>query len=311
MADPDRPAGPRLISLTPAAIRAREWRRKKREAAAAADAATPNSENVIPNSSANTANGAVNPANGRSRRDLAIGLSLIVIAVLLASVGTFGTVSYSLTTTAGGDRLALAALALGADLLTLMLPAAIAAAWRFRQRGLAGVAVLIWLCAASVTVANLCGFVGLGADRFVAGREVAGTERATVLEQLARLRTERAGITEARPIDAIITAIRNSTKSRIDEQRADLASAKRRDVIDAELGRLSTVLPTLPAIADADPSSATISAVIKIMTGGFIVTADQTVARARVVLLLILPLFGGSLLALGLALFGTREAPPP
>jgi hypothetical protein len=311
---------PRLISISASAVRAREWRRKKREAAAAADVGMSNSAKDVPNrpngvangvasapnSTANATNRAANDVHERSRCDLAIGLGLIVIAVLLAGVGTFGTVSYSLTTAAGADRLALAALALGADLLTLMLPAAIAAAWRHRQRGLALAAALMWFCAAAVTAANLCGFVGLGADRFVASREVAGTERATVLELLAKLRAERAGITEGRPTDAIIIAIRNSTKSRIDEQRSDLAEAKRRDAIDAELGRLSSVLPTLPAVADADPLASTVTAVIKIITGGVIVIADRTVARARVILLLVLPLFSGSLLALGVTLLGAR-----
>lgn len=309
-ADFDRPAGPRLISLTPAAIRAREWRRKKREAVAAADVATPNSANDVANGVAheiaNAPNGAVNMANARSR-DPAIGVILVATATVLSAIGMTATVAYSMGTATGWDRFVIAALALAADVLTLVLPAASSAAWSRRRRAIAVAGVALWIVAAAITTGNLAGFIGTSSDSSITGRENASTGRELVLEQLARLRTERATIPESRTTEAIVTAIRNATKSRIDSERAALALAKRRDAIDAELGRLSAEVATLPAVGDADPSASTVAAVIKIASGGMITIADQTVARARIILLLMLPLFAGSPLALGLALLGVRR----
>jgi hypothetical protein len=235
---------------------------------------------------------------------VALGLVLTLIAVLLAGTGMAATISYSLKTAVGADRFLLAALAAAADMLTLMLPSAAVAVWRTGRRGLALVGVLLWLAAAGITATNLAGFLGVNGDAFLTGRETAVAERTLVLERVARLRNERAAITETRPVGVITVAIRNATRATSDDQRAALAIAKRRDAIDAELVAVEATIPTLPAVNAVDPSGATISAAVSLITGVSIATG--TLQRARLALLLALPLLGGLVLAIGSALAAAR-----
>lgn len=237
-----------------------------------------------------------------------IGAVLILTAVLLAGVGMAATVDYALKTADGADRYLLAALAAAADVLTLVLPTAAGAIWRARRRGLAVLGVLLWLTAAGVTATNVAGFLGVSADAFLTGRETAVAERGLVLERVARLRNERAGISEARPVGVIAVAIRNATRAKVEDERAGLAIAKRRDAIDAELSAVEATIPTLPAVNAADPSAATISAAVGLITGGRVVIADDVPRRVRLLALLALPMFGGLALAIGAAL-GGRGAP--
>jgi hypothetical protein len=58
----------------------------------------------------------------------------------------------------------------------------------------------------------------------------------------------------------------------------------------------------------ADPSAATISAAVGLITGGRVVIADDVPRRVRLLALLALPMFGGLALAIGAAL-GGRGAP--
>jgi hypothetical protein len=317
MADPDRPAPPRLISLTPAAIRAREWRRKKREAVAAADVTNgandvSNRPNDVagdaanrPNSPANVTNGAANAAQVRSRRDLAVGAAMVATAVLLAGISMTATTAYSLKSAPGSDRYVIGALALAADVLTLVLPSAAAAAWP-RHRGLASVALALWLAAAGTTTLNLAGFIATTADGSIAGRENAATARASVLDQIGRLQAERRTIDETRSAEAILNSVRNASKSRLDSERSALTLAKHRDQIDAELSRLAAVLPTLPAIGEADPAASTVAAAVALLSGGRFAISDHSVERIRVISLLALPLFAGTILAIGAALAERR-----
>jgi hypothetical protein len=236
----------------------------------------------------------------------AIGAALIVTAVLLAGVGMTATVDYSLTTAAAAaaDRYLLAALAAAADSLTLMLPSAAFAVWSSRRRGLALAAVLLWIAAAGITTTTLAGFIGVNGDAFLTGRETAATERSLVLERVARLRAERGAISESRPVGVILVAIRNAAKSVIDDERAALLVARRRDQIDADLAVLEGTIRALPPTSIADPASNTIAGVVHLFGG--VAIAAATLQRVRFALLLALPLLGGAVLAIGGALVGRR-----
>lgn len=271
------------------ALRARRYRARKRDANEVTDVTT-----VTP--SVTTVTGR------RARRDVIVGVTLIIAAALLAVVGMSATVDYSMRTAAGADRVLLAALAVAADLLTLMLPAATAAVWRGERRVLAVAAAVLWLASAGVTASNLAGFVGVNGDGFVAGRQTSSIERSLILERAGRLRAERASITETRPVGAIVVAIRNATKGAIDGERTALAIGRRRDQLDAELAAIEPTIAALPAVYTADPSASTISNALRLITGSRVVIADETLARMRVILLLALPLLGGLVLAVGAAL---------
>jgi hypothetical protein len=204
---------------------------------------------------------------------------LIAVGVALAATGAVGTTAYSWLV--GG--LLFAALALAADALVLAMPSAVAALWR-RRSPLAILAALLWLFGASITAINLSGFVGSRDDGFRAGREIRSAERALVLERMARLRHERALISETRPVGELNVAIWNVRRSARPALREALAIAQRCDAVDAELLELESKVPALPQITTNDPSAAVLSEI----SGATI--SEDSLKRLRLALLLVLPL---------------------
>jgi hypothetical protein len=239
------------------------------------------------------------------RQRVAIGVVLIVTAVLLAIVGMTMTSRYSMATATGADRIIFVALAVAADIVALLMPAAAAALWHARRRFLAAAASILWLMSASVTASNVGGFIAVNADTVISAREVKSVERGLVLGRLERLRAERAAIVEARPAGVITLAIRNATRTTVDDERAALAIAHRRDDIDTQLVALEQTVGTLPSVTMADPAAGTLAVTIRSITGVAITAA--TLQHVRFVLLLALPLLGGVVLAVGTALIGDRH----
>jgi hypothetical protein len=236
----------------------------------------------------------------------ALGVAFVFIAVALAATGVAMTVSYSNTITTGADRMLFAVLAVIADVLALFSPAAALGLWHARRRALAVASWLVWVMAASITLANLSGFVGAHSDSFVAGRESNVIERKLIIERLDRLRAERAEITELRDPAVIAATIRDAPRSKIDDLRTALASARHRDDLDAKPAGLEGTIQALPPTTIADPSASTLAGMVHLVTGVSIATA--TLQRARSALLLLLPLLAGMLLAIGAAL-GRRGTP--
>jgi hypothetical protein len=227
-----------------------------------------------------------------------VALALGAAGVCLAVVGAAATISYSVETT---GRL-MGALAATADFMALILPTAACTLWRVRRRMLAMTAWVLSVAAVSITTVNIAGFIGQRTDLFLGGRELASTERAVILERLGRLRAERATITETRPAAAIVLAIRNATRDEIDNQRAALITAKRRDEIDRDLAELEPKIASLPAVTMIDPSAGVLAEILRL-------PADIDLRRIRLALFLGLPLCAGLLLALALAV-GTSERAP-
>lgn len=226
---------------------------------------------------------------------VAAAVLLASIGVALAAVGMVETVGYSWRV--GGE--VFAALAVCADGLGLAMPSAIAALWR-RRRTAAIAAAAMWLVGSVVTVANLSGYIGAHDDTFTAKRQEQALGRSVTLEQLERLRAERASIREQRPAAAIAIAARNAKRSARPALQESLAIAQRRDAIDAELRR------PLPALADtttADPSASVLSQI----TGTTVSETD--LRRLRLLAWLLLPLCGGGVLSIALAL-GNLTRPP-
>jgi hypothetical protein len=221
---------------------------------------------------------------------------LSLVGVALAVTGAVGTTAYSWIV--GG--LLFAALALSADALVLAMPSAIVALWR-RRSPLVILAALLWLFGASITAINLGGFVGSRDDGFRAGRETQTAERALFLERMARLRHERALISEMRPVGELNVAIWNARRPARPALRQALAIAQRRDAVDAELLDLESKLPALPQITMNDPSAAVLSEI----TGATI--SENSLKRLRLALLLVLPLCGGLVLPVAIGLASERR----
>jgi hypothetical protein len=188
----------------------------------------------------------------------------------------------------------MAALAGAADTMTLVLPAAACALWRARRHLLAMAAWTMWTVAAGITVANVAGFIGQHTDSFLGARELASTEHALVLERLGRLRAERATITETRPAGVIAAAIHNARRSEIEKLRIAMAIAARRDEIDRDLAALEPRLRMLPAVTMIDPSASVLADILRL-------PSEIDLRRIRLALCLVLPLTGGLVLALALA----------
>ncbi|HEX4556473.1 MAG TPA: hypothetical protein VH249_20960 [Xanthobacteraceae bacterium] len=214
------------------------------------------------------------------------------VGVALAVIGMIETTAYAMRV--GGWLFA--ALAICADALVLFMPAAVAGLWR-RRSPAAIVAAALWLVGGAVTLANLSGYIGSSDDAFRADRETQSTQRMLALEQLARLRNERAAISELRPVGALNVAIKNVRPSKRPALREALAVAQRRDALEARLSAVSASLPTVPQIALVDPSAGVLSEI----SGATV--SETLLRRVRLALLLLLPLCGGFVLSVALSLF--------
>jgi hypothetical protein len=278
-----------------AAERARRYRVRK--AAAEAPIVTPETANVT-----NITPAVTPPTRAFRAGGVTItGIVLSATGILLAGLGACMTTAYLATGADGVDRLLFGGLALSADVLGLLSPSAGMMLWRGRRRLLGVGAWVLWAMAGAVTVSNIAGFISGHADTLIAGRETALTERALVTERVTRLRDERRHITEHRPVDAIAIAVRNSSRAHIDDERSALAVARRRDAIDTELRVLERSIMEMPAVTTADPSAAVLAGAIASVSDGRVVIAEEAVRRVRLLLLLMLPLTGGLVLAIGLA----------
>jgi hypothetical protein len=239
------------------------------------------------------------PQTGRVSRIFAA-VILGAAGLGLAAIGATATVSYSLESTGT----LMAALAAAADATSLIMPASACCLWKTKRRLLAVIAWCLWLGATSVTAANVAGYIASHTDVFLAGREVASTERGLVLERVARLRAERGAISERRPIGAITVAIQNAHVAELEALRTALAMAKRRDAIDAELAGLEPRLAGLPAVTMADPSTAVLADILRM-------PADEIdLRRIRIAVLLTLPLTAGLLVAMAMAIGTAKERTP-
>ena len=202
--------------------------------------------------------------------------------------------------------MALAALAVAADLPSLTLPAAANAVWRGeapRPRPGRHAAVARRRrhhCRESRRLHRHQRDV-------LAGRQTSSIERSLILDRIARLQAERTASPKAAP--SALSSRRSATRPGPRSIACGASCvARQRDQIDAELAGLSATIRTLPAVSGAaDPLAAAISGMVSVVTGGRIVIADEALARIRVMLLLALPLLGGLALAIGAALAG-REA---
>jgi hypothetical protein len=227
-----------------------------------------------------------------------VSLALAAAGIGLAVVGATATIGYSIETTGP----LMGALAATADFMALILPASACMLLRARRHLLALAAWALSVAAVTVTVSNIAEFIGQHTDSFLGTRELASTERAVVLERLGRLRTERATISETRPPAEITLAIRNASRTDVDNQRTALIVAKRRDEIDRDLAELEPKIAGLPAVSMIDPSAGVLAEILRL-------PADVDLRRIRLALFLVLPLCSGLMLALALAV-GTSERAP-
>lgn len=236
------------------------------------------------------------PTAGRNSGRVLAAVILGVAGVGLAAVCAAATIDFGVQS-AGA---LMGTLAASADAVALVVPTAACALWRARRRLLTVAAWIIWAATSSITIINLSGWVGAHTDLFLGSRELASTERTLVLDRLGRLRAERATITETRPAGTILLAIRNATKANLENERAALILAKRRDGLDRELAEIEPKIAGLPIVSMIDPSASVLADVLRL--------PGVDLRRVRLFLLLGLPLCGGLLIAMALAIGAPKLA---
>ena len=177
-----------------------------------------------------------------------------------------------------------------------------------------------------MTLLAAMGFASTNIGDAVAGRARIANDSALLTERIDRLRHERAGISEMRPVAAIDVELQKAqpeaqwvwkatdgcrdvtrpTSARacatVLELRQARAAAERRDTVDAELRDVQTKLAALPAVALADPQATTASQTVVWLSAGALNPAPDDIARLRALGLALMPSLAGLIGMLALAL---------
>jgi len=226
----------------------------------------------------------------------------------------------------------LATIGLAIDMLAVVLPTVAMQLWQRRSILAAGAAWTIWLAALSMTLLAAAGFASTNIGDAVAGRAKIADESAALVQRIERLRGERAGIVETRSIAAIdvelqraqpeAQAVWRSTNGCRDvtrtasgracatvlELREALATAERRDGLDAELRAAEAKLARLPAIVTADPQAKTAAEILTWVSAGTFNPAPGDISRLRALGLALAPSLAGLIGMLALSLAQARRS---
>jgi hypothetical protein len=220
----------------------------------------------------------------------------------------------------------LAAIGLAIDLLAVVLPSVGVQFWHRRSIAASAAAWSIWCAVLVMTWLAATGFASTHIGDAVAGRARIAGESAVLTERLDRLRLERAGITELRPVATIEVELqraqpqaqavwhitdgcRDVTRpasaracATVLELRQAQAAAARRDAIDAEMREVQSRLAALPAIAAADPQATSAAEIVRWLSAGAFNPAADDVARLRALGLALAPSLAGLIAMMALAL---------
>jgi hypothetical protein len=271
----------------------------------------------------------VAPGHDLRRSPLAIaGAALLVVtAVAMALVGLVMNARFAASFGQTAEAAALLAMiGLAIDVLAVSLPSVAAQLWHGRSRSASAVAWSIWLIALTMSLLAAAGFASTNIGDAVAGRARIAGENSTLTERIARLKAERAGIAETRPVAAIEAEMQRAqpaaqgvwkitdgchdvTRPRsgracepILALREAQATAERRDAIDATLREAETRLASLPAIVTADPQAKSAAEIVTWITAGRVSPAAQDIVWLRTIGLAVMPSLAGLIIVLALSL---------
>jgi hypothetical protein len=226
----------------------------------------------------------------------------------------------------------LATIGLAVDMLAVVLPTVAVQLWHRRSILASGAAWTIWSAALCMTLLAATGFASTNIGDAVAGRAKVASESSALSERIGRLRSERAGISETRSMAAIDVELqraqpeaqsvwritngcRDVTRTvsaraceKVLELREALATAERRDGLDAELRAAESKLATLPAIALADPQATTAAEILAWLSAGAFKPAPGDISRLRALGLALTPSMAGLLAMLAISLTQTRRS---
>jgi hypothetical protein len=225
----------------------------------------------------------------------------------------------------------LATIGLAVDLLAVILPTVGAQLLQRRAFLAAGAAWTIWVAALGMTLLAATGFASTNIGDAVAGRAKVAGESAALTERIGRLRLERVGISETRSIAAIEVELQRAQPEaqsvwratngcrdvtritsgraceKVLELREALATAERRDGLDAELRTAEGKLAALPAIALADPQATTTAEILAWLSAGAFKPAPSDISRLRALGLALTPSMAGLLAMMAIVLTQARR----
>jgi hypothetical protein len=156
------------------------------------------------------------------------------------------------------------------------------------------------------------------------------TERAALMARIERLRTERGGITESRPVAAIEAELQRAQPGAATVWRATAgcrdvtlpasgevcapvlalrqaqAAAERRDVLDADLREAESKLRLLPFVIATDPQADTAARLISWVSLGLITVTSNDIHLARIAGMTLVPQLAGLVLMPAATLWQSR-----
>jgi hypothetical protein len=225
----------------------------------------------------------------------------------------------------------LATIGLAVDLLAVILPTVGVQLLQRRAFLAAGAAWTIWVAALGMTLLAATGFASTNIGDAVAGRAKVAGESAALTDRIGRLRLERGGISETRSIAAIEVELQRAQPEaqsvwratngcrdvtrvtsgraceKVLELREAIATAERRDGLDAELRAVEGKLSALPAIALADPQATTAAELLAWLSAGAFKPAPGDISRLRALGLALTPSMAGLLAMMAIALTQARR----
>ena len=233
------------------------------------------------------------PGSGRT-------LGIVVLAGIAVAIGALalainGQTGWRFGTTTPAS-VTFAWLALGGDLLVLVLPAAAVALWHARRPVLAASAWTTWTVAAALAALASLGFVELYTS------DTAAVRQAIIATSSSLGKQHEDGIAAAQL--AVTTAAKaREAECAIRGQRCRDREGDERVALDALKKAIADPVPTVASISVADPQ---VTAALRLATWvGLKPTADD-ILNLRLALMAILPTVAGLLIA-----FATGLARPP
>lgn len=269
-------------------------------------------------------------ARGAGRIVLALVLGLVAIGLTVVGLTVNTRFAASFGQTAEAAAL-LAAIGLTIDLLAIVLPSAAAQLWRDRNVMSASAAWAIWLVALAMTLLAAIGFAATNIGDGVAGRSKLAAEASALSADVARLRAERAGITEGRSVASIEAEIQRAQPAaaavwkqtagcsnvtlaasgaacaEVLNLRQALGAAQRRDALDTELRSAETRLAPLPAITTGDPQATMAADILAWISAGHVSLTPHDIHRMRITGLTIIPALAGIIFMFAMTLLRTGK----
>jgi hypothetical protein len=270
-----------------------------------------------------------------SSRPLAARATGAVLFATAFALGTVGLVMNARFSASFGQTaeaaIMLASIGLAIDLLAVMLPSVAMQLWHRRSIVAGAIAATMWVAALSMSLLAATGFASTHIGDSVAERAQIAVERTTLSERIDRLRLERAGTAEARAVATIesqlqevrpaaervwsvtagctdVTRVRSGRAcAPVLQLREALATAQRRDAIDAQIRDAEARLSVLPSIAAADPQATTAAEIIAWLSAGHLRPTPQDISWLRVVGLALTPSLAGLIGMLALSLAQARR----